>query len=683
MLRFQQLFLVLVRSGVYRRSVSSQQRLIRSLSIVILCFCLRTESHAQAPASVAGATFAIFPSYTTIPGTTYSVVFINDPGTKYTREYAGASKDSGNFSYTRSSGTSATLMLNPSEWQRKYELTFTSSKQGTYAIRDNINLIRETGEFYCGVSSAPLAFRGKVISYFSQWPYFPSPYSYRSFINDKLCLSYDSSNLSYSVDSSPEEYIFSRPNRTSISEDVTLYGDSQYVGRKYHIFTGANGGVSFIFQFGVMTTFYEFDLKNAEPVVITKQPQSKTLTRGEELSLSVEGFGTKPVYPQWYHNGTRIPGATNLDYNSEATVESAGNYSVTFSNLAGVVRSATATVTLVCRYAHEQYRFYPPGGKVDSLNVGPSSCCEWSASTTNDWIHILDTSNHSGSGSFSFEVLTNSTGLDRAGYINIADTTFMVAQYGGTNISFSNSFDPDGNKTNDLLLQNTNGRIAKIAITQSSASIFPMASPLTSAKVVGLADFNDDAQTDVLLHQSDRKIKVRLMSGVNSSSEVTLRNGIASGYGWRIVSAADFTSDGNPDILFQNAAGTLALWEMNGTNFVRSILLRGGRAAGASWKAVGAFDANKDGRPDVLFQGNYGQMAAWIVLAGHFIHAERIFNDAAPGWTATAVCENDIIFRNSTGMLAKWTMNGLLTESSTRLLNGKALPNSWRIAGPK
>ena len=63
------------------------------------------------------------------------------------------------------------------------------------------------------------------------------------------------------------------------------------------------------------------------------------------------------------------------------------------------------------------------------------------------------------------------------------------------------------------------------------------------------------------------------------------------------------------DILWQNASGQAAVWDMSGT-----ALIGGGVVSpnpGPSWKAIGTGDFNDDGLSDILWQNANGQAAIW------------------------------------------------------------------------
>ena len=87
--------------------------------------------------------------------------------------------------------------------------------------------------------------------------------------------------------------------------------------------------------------------------VITTQPASTTVALGGTTTLSVTATGGSLVYA-WSKDGTSLTGsesgisgsATRTLTISSATVDHAGDYTVTVSNTAGSVTSAAATLTV-------------------------------------------------------------------------------------------------------------------------------------------------------------------------------------------------------------------------------------------------------------------------------------------------------------------------------------------------
>ncbi len=82
-------------------------------------------------------------------------------------------------------------------------------------------------------------------------------------------------------------------------------------------------------------------------VAITAQPQSQTVTAGNNASFSVTATGRPAPTYQWRKDGADIAGATSSSYAiTSAQTANAGNYTVTVSNAMGSVTSSTATLTV-------------------------------------------------------------------------------------------------------------------------------------------------------------------------------------------------------------------------------------------------------------------------------------------------------------------------------------------------
>ena len=83
------------------------------------------------------------------------------------------------------------------------------------------------------------------------------------------------------------------------------------------------------------------------PPTIASQPQSRTNMLGTTASFSVTAFGTAPLAYQWRFNGLEIAGATATNLTlSNVQLTNAGSYVVVVTNVAGVVTSTVAVLTV-------------------------------------------------------------------------------------------------------------------------------------------------------------------------------------------------------------------------------------------------------------------------------------------------------------------------------------------------
>ena len=117
-------------------------------------------------------------------------------------------------------------------------------------------------------------------------------------------------------------------------------------------------------------------------------------------------------------------------------------------------------------------------------------------------------------------------------------------------------------------------------------------------------DFNNDGHPDILWqHQATGSLSAWLMNGTSLASLATVTPGVVSDTNWKIVGIGDFNNDGQPDILWQHqTTGSLSAWLMNGTSLASLATVTPGVVSDTNWKIVGIGDFNNDGQPDILWQ---------------------------------------------------------------------------------
>ncbi len=83
------------------------------------------------------------------------------------------------------------------------------------------------------------------------------------------------------------------------------------------------------------------------PPYITRQPQGVSVPQGSHVTFTAVAGGTAPLAYQWRINGTNLPGATAGSFTrNNVQLAEAGHYSVLVTNVAGLVTSSTALLTV-------------------------------------------------------------------------------------------------------------------------------------------------------------------------------------------------------------------------------------------------------------------------------------------------------------------------------------------------
>ncbi|WP_428538646.1 beta strand repeat-containing protein [Rhodopila sp.] len=250
--------------------------------------------------------------------------------------------------------------------------------------------------------------------------------------------------------------------------------------------------------------------------------------------------------------------------------------------------------------------------------------------------------------------------------------------------------------TADYAFQNKDGTVAlwQVPGGQPTTSAV-VTNPGSSWQVRGTGDFYGDGKTDILLQNQDGSIDVWEMNGSTITQGGTAVAGGAAinpGPAWQIMGTGDFYGDHHSDILFQNQDGSVAIWDMNGTEVTHAgnASVNGNEVnPGPTWRIAGTGDFYGDGNTDILFQNQDGSVAIWEMNGTEITKAGDVgVNGAAvdPGsnWHIVGTGDfnndgkTDIVFRDDTGAVVTWEMNGTEIVSASQLANPGT---SWNSAG--
>jgi len=270
--------------------------------------------------------------------------------------------------------------------------------------------------------------------------------------------------------------------------------------------------------------------------------------------------------------------------------------------------------------------------------------------------------------------------------------------------------DMDRSGTTDLLLKGPLGpqpvvwtmdgvsRLAEANLTGSLAA---------TEAVAGVDDFNLNGRNDLVVWNSATGgVNFWLMnSATGVASVAALGGGPLPSLDWRVAATADFSHDGQPDLLLRNVVTQkLAIWALLGTVKAGAYAPVPDQAVDANWEVVGALDYNANGNTDLLWYNPFsGKIVFWFLdynavrVTGQFANPA---NAGANNWKVLAAGDygttagglpgtRDIVWRNETsGRFVVWYMD----NAGNRLVNGGTFtnpmepspsPTSWTIVGPR
>ena len=223
--------------------------------------------------------------------------------------------------------------------------------------------------------------------------------------------------------------------------------------------------------------------------------------------------------------------------------------------------------------------------------------------------------------------------------------------------------------------------------------------PSSPWKVAGLGDFNGGGMADILLRNTNGAFAEWTMDGstIESSGLLTYHgNTVDPSAAWSVAGIGDFNGDNKSDVLLRNTNGTLADWSMSGStiNSAQNISFEGATVMlPSAWTIVGVGDFNGDGMADILLRNTNGSLEEWLMNGSQIESAQAITSQGQPvslgsSWALAAVGDfsgdgkADLMWRNSNGAFAEWTMNGAAIASSSSVTSqGQPVsPTAWHVA---
>jgi hypothetical protein len=283
--------------------------------------------------------------------------------------------------------------------------------------------------------------------------------------------------------------------------------------------------------------------------------------------------------------------------------------------------------------------------------------------------------------------VASSIALDNRGNATLCGPGFVERL--STNPVFPD-FNNDG--STDLLLRNHNTGVIGTWFLNGADVVggvtFSQIPPATY-NLVGVGDFRSDGRPTLVFQDSvDNRVVFWYTGGANNA---TITGGDyvnqTPAAGWKVVGIADFNRDGRSDLLLQNqTTGQLAIWFMKGPIYQSGVRIPS--TPGAGLQVVGTGDFNADGFADIVFQNRKtGQVTIWFMNAATYAGSSPLKSTLAPGWSVIGIGDYngdgraDLLLQNqTTHQTAVWYLNGTFYQGSSVL--SQSPPADWNIAGP-
>jgi len=251
--------------------------------------------------------------------------------------------------------------------------------------------------------------------------------------------------------------------------------------------------------------------------------------------------------------------------------------------------------------------------------------------------------------------------------------------------------DFNGDGRDDILWRNVDGTVGNWLSTAGGATQYNAAAGLMPAPVdwhiVGIGDLNGDGRADILWRNDDGRVG-NWLANAGGGFEYNAAAGLSEASAdWKIVGIADLNGDGRDDILWRNDDGRVGNWLSTASGATQYNAAAGLMPASTDWHIVGIGDLNGDGRDDILWRNDDGTVGNWLANAGGGLeyNAAAGLSAASADWKIVRIADlngdgrDDIVWRNDNGDVGNWLSSASGATEYNAAAGLMPAPTDWMI----